>query len=101
MKEKTALQLLEERRCIRNKARKERKRNRELGIFPTDPRLVQLEERVRRLKEEINLETIYAIAVSGHLVYKGGMGLPHEAVVEAIRKGLCDGECISPKDPDR
>ena len=54
-----------------------------------DERLSNLEKQVREIKlGHINEETLFALVVSGHLVYKQGMGLSHDSVIEAIKKGL-------------
>lgn len=51
-----------------------------------------LTERVKKLVSvsHITMDMIYDIVLSGHSVYRQGMGLSHEAVYEAINKGLED-----------
>lgn len=54
-----------------------------------DERLSNLENQVRAIRGgDISVETLYALVVSGHLVYKKGMGLDHDEVIGAIKKGL-------------
>lgn len=52
-------------------------------------RLLKLIENVRNLKTEgLTIDTIYEIVLSGHHVFKAGMGLPEEWVKNAIMEGL-------------
>ena len=53
-----------------------------------DPRLVKLTERVKALKNDVNIDTIYMLILSGHSVYLQGIGLPEETVKDCIEKAL-------------
>ena len=78
----------QQRRAEKNRLRRER---RDPNRDKRDERLITLEERVRALKAEVNHETVYAIVLSGHSVYKGGMGLGHKCIHETIQKALSNG----------
>jgi len=76
----------------RAKKNRERRERRVLNRDKRDPRLIDLEARVRALKRDINLETVYALLLSGHSVYKQGIGLPHDCIRETIFMALSDGD---------
>ena len=67
-------------------------------ISKEDPRLIRLSERVKALKKEVNIETIYEIILSGHSVYTQGIGLPHECIKDCIKKALEESEESEEKD---
>lgn len=77
-------------RAEKNRQRRERRLN-----PPRDPRITDLVERVRMLKEAVNWQTIYNIILSGHSVYKQGIGLTHEEVIDAIKEGLDDKKILT------
>lgn len=70
-------------RAEKNRQRRERRLN-----PPRDPRIIALIENVRLLKENLNWETIYRIVLSGSSVYRQGIGLTHNEVIDAIQEGL-------------
>jgi len=63
-----------------------------------DPRLIKLSERVKALKKEVNIDTIYSIILSGYSVYTQGIGLPHECIKDCIEKALEETEETEEKD---
>jgi hypothetical protein len=53
-----------------------------------DSRLIKLSERIKALKKEINIDTIYDIILSGHDLYKFNDGLPYKCIKNCIKKTL-------------
>lgn len=77
-------------RAEKNRQRRERRLH-----PPRDQRITDLVERVRMLKESLNWGTIYAIILSGHSVYRQGIGLPHDVVIDAIKEGLDEKKTLT------